>query len=237
MRTDAPIISCYHTKAQVGAHVVLDDVNLAIDRGTWCEIVGEPGSGKSTLFELFSLRRPGRAGKLLVCGRNLARLSSGGLSKLRKRIGSCAQQPLLLDSYTVSQNVWLPFVAAGKEDSKSWERHEEVLGELELGGLRDVPVGALGMEQRITVGVARALVTKPELLIIDAALEQLADPAQRRVMSLLQQAHLAGGTVVLFGREESSNSRRGVVYRLADGDVVAADLATGDAPRFTGAVA
>jgi putative ABC transport system ATP-binding protein len=237
MRTDAPIISCYHTKAQVNSHVVLDDVNLSIDRGTWCELVGEPGSGKSTLFDLFSLRRPSRAGKLLVCGRNLARLGGGGLAKLRRRIGSVAQHPLLLNDYTVRQNIWMPYVASGKETAKGWERLEEVLQELQLVELCDVPVGALSLEERVLVAIGRALVTNPELVVIDAALEQLGAPAQRRVMSQLQQAHLAGGTIVLFGREESGNARRGLVYRIADGEVTPADESAGEAPRFTGAVA
>lgn len=241
MRKDAPIISCFHlaVRADGDRHrKLIDDVSLELPTGSWNEVIGEPGAGKSVLFAVLSLRLEPDDGKLLLGGRNLGRLSSRGVADLRRTMTSCGQWPLLLDDRTVLENLVLPFVVRG-EPSRAASTCEALLEEVGLSKLRDIRVGRLGHEERLMVGALRALAPEPSLVLLDGVLEQLSEPRARQLVRLLQQRNLAGGTVVLFGREESSNARRGTVYRLHEGqiDSVAQPQMHERVPEATGRVA
>lgn len=220
MRKDAPIISCFHlavgARGTQESHNLLDDLTLEIPAGSWNEVVGDTGSGKSLLFGILSLRFEADGGKLLFGGRNFDRLSRRGIADLRRTIASCGQRPLLLERRTVLENLVLPFVVRGDERNVV-DTCEELLGEVGLADKRDVPVAALSHEERLIVGAIRAIAPAPKLLLVDGVLEELSEAPRRHVMRLMQKRHLDGATVILFGRNESQNARRGNVIRMQQG--------------------
>ncbi len=221
MRKDAPIISCFHLAVHaVGdrQRKLIDDLSLEIPAGSWNEVVGDPGSGKSLLFGILSLRFEADGGKLVVGGRNFGRLSRRGVADLRRTIASCGERPIMLEQRTVLENLVLPFVVRG-DDSRAVAICEGLLEEVGLTRHRDLPVAALSHEERLIVGALRAIAPSPQLVLIDGVLEQLPEESRRTIMRLLQQRHLAGGTIIIFGRGESQNARRGSVFRLANGAV------------------
>lgn len=242
MRKDAPIISCFHLAVNGdgndSSNKLIDDVSLEIEPRSWNEIVGEPGAGKSLLFGILSLRFEADGGKLVLDGRNFDRLSRRGVADLRRTVASCGQQPILLERRTVLENLVLPFVVRGDESS-AVAQCEELLAEVGLADRRDVIVANLSHEERLLLGALRAVAGKPRLVLVDGVLEQLSEAASRNVMRLLQARHLAGSTVLLFGREESQNARRGSVFRMDHGAIeqVAVAQPHERVPEATGRVA
>ncbi len=196
------MIACYQLSVAHPRHqgMLFDEITLELPRGAWVELTGPSGCGKSVLFSLLALRALPMRGKLVVGGRNLDRVGSGGLAELRRRIGACAQIPALLPQRTTLENLLLPCLARGEHDQAA-KQAAALLEQVGLGGVEDVLAGALTPREQSTVCALRAMMGQPELILIDAALEALDEPAQRGAIAALRQAHGRGATVVLFGRE------------------------------------
>ena len=221
MRKDAPIISSFHLGVFADGnrnHNLIHDVSVEIASGSWNEFVGEPGCGKSILFGVLSLRLEASSGKLVVGGRNFDRLSRKGIADLRRTVASCGQRPILLENRTVIENLVLPFVVRG-EGSRGVSICEGLLEEAGLTSHRDLPVSALSHEERLIVGALRAIAGEPEVVLMDGVLEQRSEAARRTVMRLLQQRQLAGTAVIVFGRSETAQARRGTVHRMVKGAI------------------
>lgn len=219
MRKDAPIISCFHLALDADgadSRKLIDDLSFEVHEGSWNEVVGRSGCGKSLLFGILSLRFAPANGKLVVDGRNFDRLSANGVADLRRRFASCGQEPILLERRTVLENLVLPFVVRG-EERRALETCEELLEEAELGHVRDVAVADLSHQERVVVAFLRAIAGGPRVVLLDGILDQLEEDWRRLVIRLLQRRHLDGVTVLLFGREKSQNARRGVVFHMAEG--------------------
>lgn len=219
MRKDAPIISCFHVtvEADSGSRL-LDDVSLEFNFGAWNEICGPPRSGKSILFDVLSLRGVPRRGKLVVDGRNLDRASAREIADVRRLIGSCSEDPRLLEDRTVCENLVLPFVIRG-DKMRALHAAEGMLEAMECSELRDVLVRTLCRRDRLLVGLMRAMVGKPSAILIDGALELLDSRARQLVMQTLKRRNADGATVVIFGHEPTDNARRGRQFRVENGSI------------------
>lgn len=151
-----------------GEQVVLNGVNLKIEKGEVCALIGGSGKGKSILLKhIMGLMQPDK-GKILIDGKNIFTLRGRKLNRLKDRMGIMFQGGALFDSYTVYENLAFPL----KEKTKlnSFQIEQEVKKELELVGLE----GALtkypaqisgGMRKR--VALARCLVMDPEIILFD----------------------------------------------------------------------
>jgi len=225
MRKDAPIISCFHLQVNDPSRnrAALSDVCIEIGRGAWAEIVGPAASGKSLLFAVLSLRAAASTGKLVMGGRNLDRASTADIAEVRRMIGSCAEDVILLNDRTVVENLVVPFVVRG-EPRLALSHAENILARLELSYLRDIPVKELSRQERICVGVMRAIVGEPPLIIIDSALDQLEPRYANPLLNELKACHLSGASVLLFGRDYTENSRRGGRYRMEDGVLTSLEM-------------
>ena len=142
MRKDAPIISCFHLDLSDATRQrkALDDICIEVERGSWSEIVGPAGGGKTLLFSVLSLRAaPPRGTKVVVGGRNLDRLPVTEIADMRRLFGSACAQPIMLDDRSVIENLVVPFVVRG-ESRMALESTEALLEACELMHLRDVCV-------------------------------------------------------------------------------------------------
>ena len=219
MRKDAPLISCFHVTVDSPAgDRLLDDVTVEFNYNSWNEIVGPPRAGKSVLFDVLSLRGIPRRGKLVVDGRNLDKATTREISDMRRMVGSCSESPRLLDTRTTCENLVLPFVIRG-EQVRALGEAEALLDVMECDGLRDLEIRQLCRRDRLLVGLMRAMIGKPQVIIIDAAHELLDERSRQLVMQQLKKRHAAGATVVLLGQEATDNARRGRQFRLEGGSL------------------
>jgi phospholipid/cholesterol/gamma-HCH transport system ATP-binding protein len=186
---DAPLVVVEELVKAYRGKVVLDRVSLHVNRGETLVIVGGSGAGKSTLIrQLVGLEKPD-AGRVLIAGIDLHALSEVELLRVRRRFALVFQNDALLDSLSVFDNVAFPLrEELGPHSSDEIERR--VLAKLEALSLldaRDKLPGELsgGMAKR--VGVARALVVEPEIIIYDEPTSGLDPVSSRKVDSLIEE--------------------------------------------------
>jgi len=152
-----------------GDLVVLDDVSLHFPRGQTTAVIGPSGTGKSVLLKhVVGLLRPD-AGEVRVFGTDMATAREAEIYAVRKRIGMLFQDGALFDSMSVGENIAFPLVQHRKDldARRRRERVEEVLEMVELPGRYDYATSALSGGQRKRVGLARAIVHQPELVLFD----------------------------------------------------------------------
>lgn len=151
-----------------GALTVLDQVTLAVPRGLTTVIVGPSGTGKSTLIRLITgLMRPD-AGRVLVDGQDVHTLARPQLMALRHKFGMLFQDGALFHGLTVAQNVAFPLrhhLKLSRDEERA--RVEEALAQVGLPGLGARTPDQLSGGQRKRVGLARALVMKPQIVLFD----------------------------------------------------------------------
>lgn len=185
------------TKRYPGGYEALSGVSLELQRGEMAFLTGHSGAGKSTLLKLITLIERCTRGQIIVDGQNLARLSSGRVPYLRRRIGVIFQDHRLLMDRTVFDNVALPLVIAGM-------RHQEIArrvrAALDRVGLLDkekaYPVTLSGGEQQ-RVGIARAVVHKPSILLADEPTGNLDPELSEDIMRLFGRFQQVGVTVLI----------------------------------------
>jgi phospholipid/cholesterol/gamma-HCH transport system ATP-binding protein len=177
-----PLIEMQGVTKRYDGKVVLDRVDLTIERGETCVLIGGSGSGKSTLARLLiALERPS-AGHIFVGGVDLTTLSESELSRTRRRFAMVFQKYALLDSLTVFDNVAFPLrEETDLSEDEVRERVHAALRELDVDDAASMLPGELsgGMAKR--VGIARAVVTEPEILVYDEPTSGL-DPVGSRVV-------------------------------------------------------
>lgn len=184
-------------KRYPGGVQALSDVNFELEHGEMAFLTGHSGAGKSTLLRLIALlERPSR-GQVLFEGRNVGRLSRRQIPLLRRRVGVIFQDHKLLTDRRVFDNVALPLLIAGF----SWtEIRRRVRAALDQVGLLDkesmqVPVLSGGEQQR--VGIARAIVAKPPLLLADEPTGNLDPELSAELMKLFCTLNELGTTVLI----------------------------------------
>ncbi len=198
----------------------LDDVSLALPRGTFTAIMGPSGSGKSTLLHCAAGLDKPDSGTVFVDGQELRGRSETELTKFRReRIGFVFQQFNLLPTLTVLQNTTLPLKLAGRRVDLN--RARAVLERVGLGQRLDHLPSQLSGGQQQRVAIARALVTAPSVLFADEPTGALDTHSARDVLTLLQESvRVFGQTVVMVTHDPVAASYADAVLFLADGRLV-----------------
>ncbi|MGN6318361.1 methionine ABC transporter ATP-binding protein [Trinickia sp.] len=177
----------------------LHDINLSIPAGQIFGIIGRSGAGKSTLVRTINLLTRPSAGEVVVDGKVLTALSAQALREARREIGMVFQHFNLLNSRTVFDNVALPLELAGM---KRAEIDRTVLPLLELVGLaalKDRYPARISGGQKQRVGIARALASRPKVLLCDEATSALDPETTRSILELLKRINRELGlTIVLI---------------------------------------
>jgi len=214
----------------------LDGVDLDLHGGTFTAVMGPSGSGKSTLLHCAAgLDRP-TEGSVNLAGRDLAKLSETGLTKLRRtRIGFVFQAFNLISALTVRENILLPSRIAHTRPDRRWLA--EVVTRVGLDGrLRHRPAQLSGGEQQ-RVAIARALSVRPDVIFCDEPTGALDTSTAAQVLGLLRQAVDADGqTVVMVTHDPVAASYADRVVFLADGRL-AGDLLDPQVDEIAGRLA
>jgi cell division transport system ATP-binding protein len=176
---------------------VLRDLSFEVAPKSFQFLTGPSGAGKTSLIRLFFLAQKPTRGLISVFGREVSSLSKTELPALRRRIGVVFQDFRLLDHLTTFENVALPFRVQGR-DEKSY--HADVVELLRWVGLGDrmhafPPVLSGGEKQR--AAIARALITRPEILLADEPTGNVDPPLAARLMRLFVELNRLGTSVVI----------------------------------------
>jgi ABC-type transporter Mla maintaining outer membrane lipid asymmetry ATPase subunit MlaF len=150
-----------------GAHKVLTGIDLSIPKGKVTVLIGASGSGKSVIMKhIIGIFRPD-AGQVLISGEDITRLSNTELVRVRTRFGMLFQGAALLDAMTAYENVAFPLWERGVRKRLIRDRAMEILERLHIADLADRFPAGISNGQRKRVGLARAIVTRPEIMIYD----------------------------------------------------------------------
>lgn len=210
------------SKRYPGGHDALADVSLSMAAGELCFLTGRSGAGKSTLLKLIAcIERPTR-GQAVVNGHNIAALKTRHVPAFRQKLGIIFQNYKLLYDRTVFDNVALPLVIRGMDHSHVERR---VRAALDTVGLLDkerlYPITLSGGEQQ-RVGIARAIVTKPPLLLADEPTGNLDPGLSLEIMRLFERFQQVGVSVLIATHDVSLIRRmRHRIITLEGGQLVA----------------
>lgn len=182
----------------------LDQVSLTIPRGSIFGVIGRSGAGKSTLLRLINGLEAPSSGTVRVDGTFLTNLRERELHALRRRIGMIFQSFGLLSNRSVAANVALPLELSHASKAERDARVAELLARVELVDKADSFPSRLSGGQRQRVGIARALSTRPDILLCDEATSALDPETTRSVLALLGELNRELGlTIVLITHEMS----------------------------------
>ena len=181
---------------------VLRNVNLTLQRGDFVFVMGPSGAGKTSLLRMLALLRLPSAGRLTMFGDDVAQLSRDRLAAVRRRIGMVFQDVRLIDHLSTFDNVALPLRINGGQSEQIGSVVSEMLTWLGLGDVVHAPPATLSMGQRQLVSVARAVITRPNLLLADEPTSNMDGKLARRLMHLFTQLGKLGTTVVLSTHSE-----------------------------------
>jgi len=198
----------------------LCDVNLEIATGECVAILGPSGSGKSTLMQIIGCLATPSTGSYLLHGKEVAKLSSDALAKVRNRVvGFVFQNFNLLTQLTVLENVALPLFYRGVGIREREEKAMAVLEKLGLDAHIQHNANELYGGQQQRVAIARALVTEPEIILADEPTGNLDSKSGAEVIELLSQLNLAGKTVITVTHDiKLAQKARRIVY-IYDGKI------------------
>ncbi len=184
-------------KKYPGGHEALAGVSFHIERGEMSFVTGHSGAGKSTLLRLIAGIEPPTRGRLAVDGRNLARLNRRERTLLRRRMGLVFQDPQLLYDRSVFDNVALPLQIANRRPREIQSRVRAVLEKVDLGGKEHLNPRVLSGGEQQRVGIARAVVSKPDLILADEPTGNLDPDLAREIMELFRAFNDVGVTVLI----------------------------------------
>ena len=216
------------SKTYPGGSRALADVSFQIDRGSMVFLTGHSGAGKSTLLRLVMMLERASRGQVIVNDRNLSNSPDKLAPLVRRSTGMIFQDHKLLKDKTVADNVGLPLMIAGLKYSDIRKR---VRAALDKGGLLDKetawPLTLSGGEQQ-RVGIARAIVSRPPLLLADEPTGNLDPVLSRELFSLFEQISEQGATVLIASHDlELIRQTRKRVLVLSNGRL-ANDIPAGE---------
>ena len=182
--------------------IAVDDVTLDIERGDVFGIIGYSGAGKSTLVRLINALEPATSGSIHVDGTDITALGERELRGIRGGIGMIFQQFNLFSSKTVKANIAYPLKLAGWSKSDIDERVTELLSFVGLSDKARAYPDQLSGGQKQRVGIARALATRPRILLADEATSALDPQTTHEVLALLKRVNEEQGvTIVVITHE------------------------------------
>ncbi len=189
------------SKRYPGGKDALQNVSFHLHPGAMAFLTGHSGAGKSTLLKLIALLERTTRGQLFLDGENVSRVPKRKIPYIRRKIGMIFQNHRLLFDRTVFDNVALPLVIAGYRHQDIGRRVRAALDKVDLlDKERAFPITLSGGEQQ-RVGIARAVVNKPPLLLADEPTGNLDPELSRDIMNLFEQFNQVGVTVLIASHD------------------------------------
>lgn len=215
-----------HRNFQVGDQTVhaLDDINLEIQNGEYVSVMGPSGSGKSTLLNLIGLLDRPSSGKYFLNNDDVTELDENQLANTRNQnIGFVFQTFHLIPRLTAAENIELPLVLAGIEESIRKQRVQNALESMNLLDRASHKPEQLSGGQRQRAAIARATITEPTILLADEPTGNLDQKSGLNVIETLEQLNQRGITLILVTHDAALGARSTRSICMLDGRIESDD--------------
>lgn len=199
---------------------ILKDINLTVNEGEFISIMGPSGSGKSTLLNVIGMLDDSNEGEYYFMGESVHSLKEKQRSKLYKQyVGFVFQAYHLIDELTVYENIETPLLY---QDVKSSERRAmvaDILDRFQIVGKKDLFPSQLSGGQQQLVGIARALIVKPKLILADEPTGNLNSRQGEEIMELFTELNKEGVTIIQVTHSEKNAEYGRRIVHLLDGRI------------------
>jgi len=197
---------------------LLRNINLDIQEGDFVSIMGPSGAGKSTLLHLLGMYDSAWEGEYTLLGHRVHLLDKRARSELNKRyIGFVFQSYHLLDSLTVYENLEIPLSYRNVKPSERKSLVCETLDRFRIVGKKDLFPNQLSGGQQQLIGLARALIANPKLILADEPTGNLHSSQAREIMELFKQVNSEGVTIIQVTHREKNAEYGNRIIQLEDG--------------------
>lgn len=198
----------------------LKDINLEVNQGEFISIMGESGAGKTTLLNIIaSLDRP-TSGNIYINGEDLTKLKDNELASFRrKKLGFVFQDFNLLDQFSNKDNIYLPLVLSDEKEDLMTKRLDDLKERLGIEKILDKYPYQISGGQKQRIAIARALITKPELLLADEPTGALDSSSSNMILDLFTRVNDLGQTVLMVTHSLNAASFAKRVLFIKDGVV------------------
>ncbi len=198
----------------------LKNVNFSVEAGEYVSIMGESGSGKTTLLNILAALDKPTAGTVILDGKNLKEVRESAVAAFRRdNLGFVFQDFNLLDTFTLEDNIYLPLVLAGKNYKEMRERLLPIAQKLGISEqLKKYPYEVSG-GQKQRAAVARAMITRPKLILADEPTGALDSRSTDELLRLFAEVNKMGQTVLMVTHSVRAASVSGRVLFIKDGEV------------------
>ena len=198
----------------------LRDVNFTVERGEYVAIMGESGSGKTTLLNILAALDKPTEGKVYLKDRDLGKLKEKEIATFRRQnLGFVFQDFNLLDTFSLKDNIFLPLVLSGKKYSEMEKRLKPIAEKLGIEKLLEKYPYEVSGGQKQRAAIARALITKPQLILVDEPSGALDSKAADSLMNLFTTINQEGQTIVMVTHSVKAASSAKRVLFIKDGKV------------------
>ena len=198
----------------------LRDVNFTVERGEYVAIMGESGSGKTTLLNILAALDKPTEGKVYLKDRDLGKLKEKEIATFRRQnLGFVFQDFNLLDTFSLKDNIFLPLVLSGKKYPEMEKRLKPIAEKLGIEKLLEKYPYEVSGGQKQRAAIARALITKPQLILADEPSGALDSKAADSLMNLFTTINQEGQTIVMATHSVKAASSAKRVLFIKDGKV------------------
>lgn len=215
------MIRLKNIRKNIGEAMILKGVSLHIEKGEFVTIIGQSGSGKTSLLNIIGTLDEISSGSFIFENYEVTKLNKDEKARLRReKIGFIFQRYNLLSLFSAEENVALPAVYAGKTHNERIKRADELLSELDLASKLKMRPNQLSGGQQQRVSIARALMNGGELILADEPTGALDSKSGVMVLEILKNLHAKGHTIILVTHDPSIAAQAQRVIEIKDGQII-----------------
>lgn len=205
----------------IGQTAILKNVNLNIEKGEFVAIVGQSGSGKTSLLNIIGTLDEPSSGSYIFENYEVTKLNTGEKSKLRReKIGFIFQRYNLLSLLNAKENVALPAIYAGFDTKERNKRAKAILSDLGLENKVNSKPNELSGGQQQRVSIARALMNGGDLILADEPTGALDSKSGEMVLEILQKLNAQGHTIILVTHDSNIAAKAKRIIEIKDGEII-----------------
>lgn len=203
------MIHFHQVSKRYGHQSALNNISFSIPKGEMVFLTGHSGAGKSTLLKLIALLEAPSSGDILLSGKNLNRIRLAQVPEIRKHIGIIFQNPHLLKNRSIYENIALPLVIQGFRYKEMAKRVRAALDKVGLIDKQDALPETLSAGEQQRIGIARAIVHTPPLILADEPTGNLDPELSEEIMKLFIDFNQLGTTLLIASHDIALVTRLG----------------------------
>lgn len=208
----------YTTRFGGNAVQALSNISFSIEQGEYTAIMGESGSGKTTLLNILAALDKPTDGDVILNGKNIVSIGEKEISSFRRdNLGFVFQDYNLLDTFSVQDNIFLPLVLAGKSYKEMNKRLKPISGRLEITNILEKYPYEISGGQKQRTAIARALITRPSIILADEPTGSLDSRASDEVLRIFGEINNDGQTILMVTHSVKAACHAKRVLFIKDG--------------------